>query len=109
MKTCEVSDIFPLWIDKEDHQRDICLVDVRSIEEFNECHVKDAVHIPLHLLTVRCDEIANDKPVYFICLSGARSAQAAQWLGSQRQQEMTNVAGGMHAWLQMGYPVESKQ
>lgn len=107
MNTCQVSDLLPLWIDKPIEERDIYLVDVRSLEEFNQCHVKGAVHVPLHLLPTRCDEINVDKPIYFICLSGGRSAQAAQWLGSQREQEMTNVEGGMHAWLQMGYPVET--
>ncbi|MCF6208826.1 MAG: rhodanese-like domain-containing protein, partial [Ghiorsea sp.] len=84
---------------------DICLVDVRSLEEYEQCHIDGAKHIPLHLLTVRHEEIGDDKPVYIICLSGARSAQAAQWLTPQRTQPMINVAGGMSAWLQMGYPV----
>ncbi len=109
MNTCQVSDLLPLWVDKTADERDICLVDVRSIEEWNQCHVKDAIHIPLPLLPMRCDEITADKPIYFICLSGGRSAQAAQWLGAQREQDMTNVAGGMHAWLQMGYPIEGEE
>lgn len=104
MKTCEVSDVYSLW---DAENKNIELVDVRSIEEYHQCHVEGVKHIPLHLLPIRADEVESDKPVYFICLSGARSAQAAQWLAAQRNQEMTNVAGGMHAWLQMGYPVEA--
>jgi len=100
-----VSDIYPLWVDKAANERDVCLVDVRSLEEYNQCHVEGVLHIPLHLLPMRAEEIGIDTPVYFICSSGGRSAQAASWLGAQRNQEMTNVAGGMHAWLQMGYPV----
>lgn len=105
MQTCRVSDLYGLWVDKAPAERDICLVDVRSLEEYQQCHVEGALHIPLHLLPMRAEEIDHDKPVYFICLSGARSAQAASWLGAQRQKEMTNVTGGMSAWLQMGYPV----
>ena len=48
-----------------------------------------------------------DTHVYADHITGARSAQAAQWLTPQRKQPMINVAGGMSAWLQMGYPVAS--
>jgi len=104
MQQCQVTDLRALLNAKEN----IKLIDVRSAEEFNQFHIDEAKHIPLHLLPVQADQIGDDKPVYIICLSGARSAQAAQWLTPQRKQPMINVAGGMAAWLQQGYPVESK-
>ncbi|MDX8381876.1 MAG: rhodanese-like domain-containing protein [Ghiorsea sp.] len=106
MQQCQVSELYPMWIDKA--EKEISLVDVRTLEEFNDGHVDGAQHIPLHLLPLRHEEISDDKPVYIICHSGMRSAQAAQWLGSQqRTQLMINVSGGMQAWQQMGYPVAS--
>lgn len=71
MQTCQVSDVFTMWSNEDPS---IELVDVRSIEEYKQCHIQGVKHIPLHLLPMRAEEVAQDKPVYFICLSGARSA-----------------------------------
>jgi len=104
MLQCQVNELRDLLNAKEN----INLIDVRSTDEFKQFHIDEAKHIPLHLLPMQADKIDDDKPVYIICLSGARSAQAAQWLAPQRTQPMINVAGGMAAWLQQGYPVENK-
>jgi rhodanese-related sulfurtransferase len=65
------------------------------------------VHIPLSELNGRATEVPNDRDVYVICRSGARSAQAvaafnnAGWTAS-------NVDGGMHAWEAAGRPMVSE-
>jgi rhodanese-related sulfurtransferase len=107
MQRCQVDELYALWVEPNQDKKEICLLDVRTLEEFNDAHVEGALHIPLHLLPLRHEEIPADKPVFIICHSGIRSAQAAQWLTPQRKQHMFNVDGGMQAWMQMGYPITS--
>lgn len=57
------------------------LVDVRTVEEYEEGTIEGAVNIPLHTIPVRIEEIkALNKPVIVFCRSGARSYQATSWL-----------------------------
>lgn len=57
------------------------LVDVRSVEEFEDGTVQGAVNIPLHTIPVRIEEIkALHRPIIVFCRSGARSYQATTWL-----------------------------
>jgi rhodanese-related sulfurtransferase len=55
-------------------------------------------------ITGRVAEIPNDRTVYVMCHSGARSAQVAQWLNLQGF-DAVNVAGGILAWAGNGRPV----
>jgi rhodanese-related sulfurtransferase len=80
---------------------------VREDDEWRAGHAPDAVHIPLSELNSRAGEVPNDRDIYVICRSGARSAQAvaafnnAGWSSS-------NVEGGMHAWEAAGRPMVSE-
>ena len=42
-----------------------------------------------------------------VCRSGARSARAASLLARQGR-EVSNLAGGMHAWARAGPPVVAR-
>jgi rhodanese-related sulfurtransferase len=83
------------------------LLDVREDDEWRAGHAPDAVHIPLSELNARAQEVPNDRDIYVICRSGARSAQAvaafnnAGWTAA-------NVDGGMHAWEAAGRPMTSE-
>ena len=73
------------------------LIDVRSIEEFNADHLDEAVSIPLQDLQKRMDEINLERPVYLICQSGRRSAQAAQLLSELHPKtRFYSIDGGMN-------------
>ncbi len=80
------------------------VVDVREPDEYQAGHVPGATLIPLHLVPLRMDEIPQDKPVYVICHSGGRSAQAVQYL-RRFGVDAINVAGGTDAWIKSGRPV----
>lgn len=56
------------------------VIDVRSPKEFAEGHVPNAINIPLGELQTRLPRQATDKnrPLLLHCLSGGRSAIAAQ-------------------------------
>jgi rhodanese-related sulfurtransferase len=64
------------------------------------------VNIPLHRLRDRLDELRNAAPVYIICQSGGRSAQATAAL-SAAGVDSINVDGGTSAWIAAGLPVRT--
>lgn len=56
------------------------LLDVRTIDEFEEGHGARALHIPLDRLPFSLDELDKDTPIVVVCQSGIRSHSAASFL-----------------------------
>ena len=82
------------------------VIDVREHFEYAAGHVPGAVHIPMHTIPVRTDEIPTTGDVYAICESGNRSWQVAAFL-AQRGITVKNVHGGTGTWRMAGYPIET--
>ena len=72
------------------------VVDVRSVEEFEEEHFPNAVNIPVDQVQKRLTEFGEkDKPLVVYCASGSRSAFAARLLKSAGYVDVVN-AGGLY-------------
>ena len=71
------------------------LLDVRTPQEYEQGHIKQAENFPLE----KIQEYKGDKDqtLYVICRSSRRSEQAAQML-SLMGYDVYNVAGGMLDW-----------
>lgn len=82
------------------------VVDVRESDEYAAGHVPGAQLLPLSVLPVRMQDLPRSEPVFVVCQSGGRSAQAAQLLG-QAGLDVRNVVGGTSAWVSSGRPVET--
>ncbi len=80
------------------------VVDVRYPNEWEAGHIDGAVHIPLHYVFDRVEELDRSRPVVTVCRSGSRSAEAAKDLTSEGF-EVQNLEGGMEAWVAQGQPV----
>ncbi len=83
------------------------LLDVREPNEWQAGHAPKARHIPLAQLNRRVNELPPARPIVTVCRSGARSARAAAFLAGQGRQ-VSNLAGGMHAWVRADLPVVAK-
>ncbi len=83
------------------------LLDVREPHEWQAGHAPKARHLPLGQLPNRARELPSGRPILTICRSGSRSARAAAMLASDGRQ-VSNVAGGMHAWARAQLPVVAK-
>ena len=74
------------------------LIDVREEHEFQAGHVSGAKNLPLSTLEQGYKELKPDHEYHVICQGGVRSASACQFLSGQGL-TVTNVEGGMNAWL----------
>ena len=83
----------------------LVLIDVRTDREVERGLIPGALHIPLHMLPARMEEIGRDCPVVIYCQSGARSAQASVFLADNGREQVYNLSGGFSAWVSRGFPV----
>lgn len=81
------------------------ILDVRELEEWDEAHIEEAVHIPLGDLVFRAGELSTDKPIYTVCRSGARSLTAIDILDGAGREGAKSLAGGVIAWYEAGKPL----
>ena len=75
------------------------MLDVRRPPEWNGGHIREAIHIPLNRLSQNLDRLERQRPVAVICAGGYRSSIATSILERQTFTRITNVVGGMTAWL----------
>jgi len=102
-----VNEFYPRWLVACEKGQSLALIDVRTPEEYQAGHVPGAKPVALNTLMAHVNEFPEQGEVYVICRSGARSAQAADYLARQcGRGNLINVTGGTMAWMQAGYPVE---
>jgi thioredoxin 1 len=76
------------------------LIDVRTPEEFAEGHIELAQNINYNSpdFEQKISQIEKGTPVLIYCLSGGRSASAAEDLGKLGFKTIYNLEGGLTAW-----------
>lgn len=85
------------------------LIDVRTPVEFREVHATAARNVPLDALDPQAVIAARNgnahHPLYVICRSGNRAAQACAKFHAAGHTNVVNVTGGTLAWEAAGLPV----
>lgn len=84
----------------QSRQAQLVLIDVRSWLEYVLGHIPGARHLSRRAIL---NQIPQDQPIVVNCLSGHRSAIAAQWLVKQGYQQVYDLQGGVLAWQASGY------
>ena len=94
---------------EKNSQSEVELIDVRMPTEYREVHAECARNVPLDSLDPKAVMAARngsaDKPLYVICRSGNRSAQACKKFIDAGFENVVNVDGGTTAWDKAGLPV----
>ena len=89
-----------------DAKEEVVLVDVRTPEEFAQGHISGSILLPLQDISKAVALLGNkDQKIYAYCRSGARSAQATQFLKSQGFTSVYSMSGGILAWMHKNYPL----
>ncbi len=81
------------------------LLDVRQPEEYRSERIQGAKLIPLGELEKRMHELPKNQEIICICRSGNRSGTAARRL-TEAGYTVSNLNGGMIAWIRAGLPVK---
>lgn len=101
MQQLHVQDLSP-FVDAQPAVEPALLLDVREPWEIAlaPLHLPRAqsLHIPLHQLPSRLDEVRPSQPVVCICHHGVRSLQAVAFLLHHGFERVYNLAGGVDAW-----------
>jgi rhodanese-related sulfurtransferase len=95
--------------EKEIAEKDIQVLDVRTMDEFKTGHLQNAFladWTKKEEFTERVAALDKMKPVYLYCLSGGRSNAAAKWL-KENGFVAYNMEGGIAAWKRAGKAVEA--
>lgn len=80
-------------------QKNINIIDIRSIEKYNDNHINGAIHIPMLLLLKDPSKYLNKNETYYIyCQYGKNSYKVCSFLIRQGY-KVRNVLGGYEAWL----------
>jgi len=84
-------------------QTQLQVIDVRGWLEYWMGHIPGAKRLSQNQIL---QEIPKDQAIAVTCLSGHRSAIAAQWLVSQGYQKVYNLQGGLLAWQGAGHVIQ---
>jgi len=88
-------------------RREAQVIDVREVWEWVTSRIRGATLIPMGEIPTRVNEIATDRPVIIHCATGKRSADVTDALRKAGYDEVYNMAGGIVAWVNEQYPVDT--
>lgn len=74
------------------------IIDVRTPAEFEAAHLAGSVNVPIDQLGTVSQGWDKSLPVVVYCATGARSANAAQYLEAQGFRKVYNLSQGIVAW-----------
>lgn len=83
------------------------LLDVRDRKNREHVgHIPGSHHVYAGELPHHLGEIPKEQPVVIYCDSGFKGSLAASVLAMHGFADVTNLLGGMQAWIRAGYPIE---
>ncbi|MCF8038054.1 MAG: rhodanese-like domain-containing protein [Desulfohalobiaceae bacterium] len=92
----------------ENNPESILLIDVRDSDEFAKGSFETSVNIPVDDLEKKVDELPEDKPIVFVCSTGARSGESYYMLQDLRPslEEVYYLEGGLEFKEDGSYTIE---
>ena len=84
---------------KMDAEQPFSLVDVREPWEIAVARISGSLCIPLHEIPSRLKELDPESEIIVMCKVGGRSQQAAQFLAGRGFARVSNLRGGIDAWI----------
>jgi len=89
-------------------EQDLLVIDVRALGEYKSGHIAGAVNIPHTELEKRLEELSGaENGIVLYCTMGKRTRQAEQTLLDHAIPNVYHLAGGLGAWRQGGYPINT--
>ena len=92
-------------IEVMEQKTDLVIIDVRTVGEFDEGHIEDAINIPVDELATHLDELSKDDELLVYCRTGNRSGSAVTILSDAGYTRIYHMHEGISVWIQQGHPV----
>lgn len=107
IKECTIAEVKA----KLDRKEPFHFVDVREDREFAKDHARGSTHLGRGVLERDIETLIPDKraPIVLYCGGGYRSALAAESLQQMGYTNVQSMDGGIRAWREAGYPVETAE
>lgn len=110
-----IENLSPDQVSRELQSGAATLIDIRETEERASGNIASAHHAPRGMLEFYADvsspyhreEFDPDRRIILVCASGGRSALATETLRSMGYRDVAHLDGGLKAWREQGFPVES--
>lgn len=78
---------------------DITIIDIRSVEKYNDNHIETAINIPFEKLILDPKQYLNYQTVYYLyCQKGSKSISACMYL-AKRGYKVVNIKEGYEGWI----------
>ncbi|MDD5190107.1 MAG: MBL fold metallo-hydrolase [Dehalococcoidales bacterium] len=90
---------------KLENKEPLTVLDVRDDAEWQNGHIRDAIHIYVGHLESRLNEVPRDRPIAVFCNVGYRASLGASILQRAGFIRVSNVPGSFQAWKAAGYPL----
>lgn len=95
------------WLN-DDKRPQPTLLDVREFSEVQLGQIPNSLHMSMHSVPTRLNELSKEVPVVCICHHGVRSMQVARFLKQHDFEQVINLTGGIHAWAMQVDPEMQK-
>ena len=108
MTDSNIIPVTPLELIKLLNQRELLVVDVREVSEYQAGHIEGAINVPLSELKGDIDllDTLPGQEIVLVCQRGVRSLVAGQLLQYAGKAFVTyNLERGMWQWQQDGLPI----
>ncbi|HLX56924.1 MAG TPA: rhodanese-like domain-containing protein [Ktedonobacteraceae bacterium] len=102
------TDASDVMLDMQRGQHGFLLIDARSAQDFEECHLPGAVNLPYRKITTESTaQFSKELPMVTYCWSpGCNSATKAAARLSALGFQVKEMLGGIEYWRREGGPVE---
>lgn len=102
----EYKEMNPKTLESEVGSKNIFLLDVREVSEWQEGHIRGASHLPLGEINKNSTKgFPKDKPIYVYCRSGKRAGEAVTALKNLGFENSVNI-GGINHYIERGGTLE---
>lgn len=91
----------------KEQKADFTLLDVREPHEYEICHI-DGLLIPMQSLPNRLNELNKEQHIVVHCRSGGRSLKVKEYLLANGFTKVSNLTGGIMAWIDQINPTLTK-
>ncbi|RIY31189.1 hypothetical protein CJP74_07900 [Psittacicella melopsittaci] len=85
--------------------KEVVIFDMRRLDEYNQGHIKDAIHLTSESFFHEANYFNDDTIVVMQCYHGNASKAVTYDLTLKGFDNIYSLDGGITAWVQAGYPL----